>query len=198
MAGSLKKLFPVLIILVLAANLNTYGQVSLLRERHKWGFEFGYGEQGSLKVDYFYKVYTLQYQYYFTLLGKEKWALEFLAQPQFNISRFKETNDSETITRGHEYGLNGGFLIRGFFWEDRISPYFVISAGPHHVSGVPDRQAPGFIFSDNSFVGLNIGLMESLYLDLRFGFRHISNAGLQHPNGGINDWVGNAGFVVAF
>lgn len=194
----MKKTIPILTILVFISALKIHGQESIIREKHKWGFEFGYGEQGDLKVDYYYKVYTLQYQYYFTLVGKEKWALEFLAQPQFNFSQFKETNGSPTITRGHEYGFNGGFLIRGFLWEDRISPYFVISAGPHHVSGVPDRQAPGFIFSDNSFFGLSIGLKESLYLDLRFGFRHISNAGLQNPNGGINNWVGNAGFVVAF
>ncbi|MBA7541441.1 hypothetical protein ES705_33754 [subsurface metagenome] len=198
MFSILKKVLAVLIILAFATATKSHGQQSLFRERHKWGFALGYGEQAGLNVNYFYKVYQLQYQYYFTLVGKEKWALEFLAQPQFNFSRFKEINDSPTIIRGHEFGLNGGFLVRWILMNDRFSPYFFISAGPHYVSGVPERQSPGFIFSDNFFSGMSIGLSDSFFLDLRFGFRHISNAGLQNPNGGVNNFVGNAGFFVAF
>ena len=169
-----------------------------MKARHKWGFDLGYGTQANLNVTYFYDVYLLQYQYHFTLVAREKWALEFLAQPQFNFSRYKHPDESISIKNGYEYGLNGGFLVRGFLLEEIISPYFCISAGPHYVSGVPDRQSPGFIFSDNFFSGLSIRLNENLYLDLRFGFRHISNAGLQNPNGGINNWIGNTGILMKF
>jgi hypothetical protein len=124
--------------------------------------------------------------------------MEFLAQPQFNISRFREKDSIPEIAGGLEFGLNGGILFRVYMLDDRISPYLCISAGPHYVSGVPDRQSPGFIFSDNLFTGLQIKLSNSFYLDLRFGFRHISNAGLQNPNGGVNNWFGNMGFVTAF
>lgn len=174
------------------------GQGSLLHQRHKWGFDLGYGNQGELNVPYFYQVYMLQYQYFYRITGKEHLSVEFLAQPQFNVSRFRAFDGSPDITRGYEYGLNGGFLIRGLFFDEHVSPYLCISAGPHHVSGVPDRQSPGFIFSDNLFAGLNIGLSDSFCLDLRFGFRHISNAGLQNPNGGINNFFGNGGFVTSF
>jgi hypothetical protein len=169
-----------------------------MKARHKWGFDLGYGTQANLNVNYFHEVFLLQYQYYFTLTGKEKWALEFLAQPQFNISRFKLSAESRSITNGYEYGLNGGFIFRGYLINDAFSPYILISAGPHFVSGVPDRQSPGFIFSDNFFTGLSIRLNENIYLDLRFGFRHISNAGIQNPNGGINNWVGNTGIIMGF
>jgi len=175
-----------------------FGQESALTSRHKWGFDLGYGTQGGLDVNYYYEVYQLQYQYYFRLLGKEIWSLEFLAQPQFNISRYRENADNPEILKGHEYGLNGGFLFRLLFLDNKISPYTFISAGPHHVSGVPDRQSPGFIFSDNFFTGLQLGLSNAFYLDLRFGFRHISNAGLQNPNGGVNNWIGNVGFLTIF
>ncbi len=164
--------------------------------RHKWGFDFGYGTQSGLDVNYFYEVYLFQYQYYFTLLEKGKWALEIIAQPQFNLSRFKYDNDSPTINSGHEYGLNAGLLIRGNFERDLLRPYLFISTGPHHVSGAPERQTPGFIFSDNLFSGLSIRLNESFFLDLRFGFRHISNAGIKNPNGGVNTFVFNIGFLV--
>ena len=192
----MKKIFPLILTLIFAANINTYTRESSLNEeRHKWGFDLGYGTQAGLDVNYFYEVYLFQYQYYFTLLGNEKWAFEFIAQPQFNLSRFENFNDSPIITRGHEYGLNAGLLIRRFFLNYLISPYLFISTGPHYVSGVPERQSPGFIFSDNFFSGLNIRLTEAFYLDLRFGFRHISNAGLNNPNGGINNFVVNIGFI---
>jgi len=41
-------------------------------------------------------------------------------------------------------------------------------------------------------------LNQAFYLDLRFGFRHISNAGLSNPNGGINNFVVNIGFISFF
>ena len=192
----MKKIIPFLVILSTVTGLDSYSQGSLLKgNRHKWGFDLGYGDQSGLDVDYFYEVYLFQYQYYFTLLGKEKWALEIITQPQFNLSRFNEFNDSPTITRGHEFGLNAGLLVRGIFLSDLLSPYLFISTGPHYISGVPERQSPGFIFSDNLFSGLSIRLQESFYLDLRFGFRHISNAGLKNPNGGINTFVVNIGFL---
>ena len=74
--------------------------------------------------------------------------------------------------------------------------YGLISSGPHYVSGTPERQADGFIFSDNLLLGLNVKLFEKIYLDLRSGFRHISNAGLNHPNGGVNDLVLNGGVFI--
>lgn len=178
------------------------GQMAYSREimmdgdRQKWGFDIGYGTQSGLDVTYFYEVYFCQYQYYFTLLARENWALEALAQPQFNLSSFKDSEDSPQRSGGYEYGLNAGLLIRGKIINNRINPYVFISTGPHAISGAPDRQAPGFIFSDNFFSGTSIRLNENLSLDLRYGFRHISNAGLKDPNGGINTFVVSMGIVV--
>ena len=64
---------------------------------------------------------------------------------------------------------------------------------PHYVSGTPQRQVDGFIFSDNFLIGLNEKLLENTYIDFRSVFRHISNVGLNHANGGVNDLVLSGG-----
>jgi len=91
-----------------------------------------------------------------------------------------------TEMKGYEVGLNAGILIRKNILEDNLSFYLCLSSGLQYVSGTPNRQASGFIFSDNLFVGLNIKLFKIFYMDTRPGFRHISNAGLKKPNAWIN------------
>ncbi|MBM3441042.1 MAG: acyloxyacyl hydrolase, partial [Bacteroidetes bacterium] len=59
----------------------------------------------------------------------------------------------------------------------------------------PTRQARGFIFSDNAFGGVNLKCAKHTWIDLRIGFRHISNAGLREPNGGVNNLMLSGGFI---
>jgi hypothetical protein len=63
------------------------------------------------------------------------------------------------------------------------------------ISGTPERQSSGFIFSDNLFIGLDIQLIDNLYMDIRPGFRHISNLGLQDPNWGVHSFVLSGGLL---
>jgi len=64
-----------------------------------------------------------------------------------------------------------------------------IGTGPHYISVETDLQAKGFIFSDNFEVGLIKNLPRlATQLHLRTRFRHISNAGLQSPNLGIDSF----------
>jgi hypothetical protein len=51
-----------------------------------------------------------------------------------------------------------------------------------------DKQMDLF-FSDNFLIGLNVKLLENIYIEFRSGFRHNSNSGLNHPKGGVNDLV---------
>jgi hypothetical protein len=94
--------------------------------------------------------------------------------------------------------LNLGFLARENAFRDFLSFYLTISTGPHYVSGTPQRQANGFIFSDNFAGGINVRLTKNLYADLRSGIRHISNAGLRTPNGGVNALTTREGFLLLF
>ena len=161
--------------------------------RHKIGFVSGYGNQSMLNVLYDYRVCFFQFQYYYSLLGKQTWDLEILAQPQYNITKYKYKDYFTDDLDGYEVGLNIGILIRGNLVKKYLSFYGLLSSGPHYVSGVPRRQANGFIFSDNISIGMNVRLIKSLYLDVRSGIRHISNAKLKSPNGGVNNFIINIG-----
>jgi len=164
--------------------------------RHRMGFIVGYGDKYELvlKANYKYKVVLFQIQYGYALLKKEKWGIDMVLQPQYNVTKYKhETSDPE-YRIGFEYGINLGVLFRMNCYGDLLSFYTIISAGPHYVSGTIKRQAAGFIFSDNLSIGLNIKLWEDIYLDVRAGFRHLSNANLKQPNIGIDNIILSGGF----
>ena len=150
----------------------------------------------GLNVKYDYQVQFFQLQYYWSFLSKETWGLDLLAQPQYNLTRYRHVDNIPDEVKGYEIGINLGVLIRKNFFKNILSLYGFISSGPHYVSGTPQRQSSGFIFSDNFFVGMNIKLFKNTYLDLRPGFRHISNAGLTHPNRGVNDLIISGGILV--
>ncbi|MEM9722350.1 MAG: acyloxyacyl hydrolase, partial [Bacteroidota bacterium] len=163
---------------------------------HGIGFMMGYGSQNGLNTRYRYQVRFFQFQYYYRLLQKESWQLELLAQPQYNVTHVRPIDYMPNEVSGFEYGINIGLLIRKPLFNEFLSVYAALSLGPHYVSETPRRQTNGFIFSDNLFLGVNIKLTNRLFLDLRPGFRHLSNAGLKRPNFGINNLVFSSGFWV--
>jgi hypothetical protein len=197
-AKKVKSIFFLVLLLSLTGLEVLSGQNVMLfnGSRHKVGLMTGYGEQFSRENRYYYHPYFVEGQYSYALIRKNLWGLEILAQPQYNITSYTEDQFSSVLLKGHEFGLNIGILLRSNFCSDRVSLYAVASLGPHFVSGVPDRQSRGFIFSDNLFVGVNVLIYRSLYLDLRTGTRHISNAELKQPNGGLNNYVYKAGFMI--
>ena len=181
--------------------------------KHRLGFNKGFGFQKrlipvanvagevtftevGLNVEYKYEVSYLQAQYYYGFLRKKSWGLDLLVQPQYNQTKYRIlTTDSEEI-KGYEFGVNLGLLIRKNIFKDFLSFYMCVSVGPHYISGAPQRQSKGFIFSDNLFVGSNIKIYKEAYLDIRYGFRHISNASITEKNGGINDLFTSIGLLV--
>ena len=163
-----------------------------VNSRHKIGFMTSYGSQDFIGVPYDYRVSFFQAQYYYTLLQKKTWSLEVLVQPQYNTTRYRHIDKTEN---GYEVGVNAGLLVRKELIKDDLNAYIFLSSGPHYISGAPQRQVPGFIFSDNLFVGLNTKIAPGLDLDLRSGFRHISNANFKKPNSGVNNFIFSIGFA---
>lgn len=96
-----------------------------------------------------------------------------------------------------EYGFGGNL---GIMYRHRIAPSVEVMAavgsGPYFITVQTDLQASGFIFSDNFEVGVT-KRFENFGVDLqaRFRFRHISNAGLQEPNGGIDNFFVVIGLI---
>lgn len=96
-----------------------------------------------------------------------------------------------------EYGIGGNL---GVLYQQPITPSFsamgAIGSGPYFITVQTDLQAPGFIFSDNFEVGFTKSFRNSgAKLQTRFRFRHISNAGLQEPNDGIDNFFVFIGIV---
>jgi len=147
----------------------------------------------GLNVTYDYQILFFQLQYYWGFLKWEKWGLELLVQPQYDLTKFRHVDKIADEINGYEFGVNAGVLIRRMLIEEALYLNGLISSGPHYVSGTPQRQADRFIFSDKFLIGLNVKLLENIYFYFRSGFRHISNAGLNHPNGGVNDLVLSVG-----
>lgn len=116
-------------------------------------------------------------------LGKaiKKDFVSFYLEPQFNFVSAENRLD-------FEFGLNGG--LRNYI---RINPgfyfYQMIGSGPHYISANIKKQAKGFIFSNNFSIGVFKSInKKSLFLNLQFRFRHISNAGIKEPNEGVNSY----------
>lgn len=97
---------------------------------------------------------------------------------------------SEISGTGHDYEF--GFNL-GLAYRQAITPNLKLTAslgsGPYYVTVRTRRQARGFIFSDNLEVGLQYYWSKAhLGIQLRGRYRHISNAGLKSPNGGIDNF----------
>lgn len=164
--------------------------------KNKAVFSVGYGFQQGLDVSYQHEVLFLEMMVaHPTKLGTDSWTFELMLMPQFNLTRYRPQDAEPLLRRGYEFGLNLGARAMKHFDGGGLSAYAGFGVGPHYVSGVPDRQSAGFLFSDNVFVGLAIRLSDELQLDLRGNFRHISNASLKRPNGGINNLAVMAGLV---
>lgn len=204
-------------VLLLLLSLNTFlitgvfAQDTLFNARkNKIGFLTGNGFQYigqllnndnhniALNTNYYYQVTFYQLQYYRALSRRRNFGIDLLIQPQYNITKYRVYPVSTEFLAGYEAGVNVGFLFRKNVSNNLLSFYLLISSGPHFTAGTPHRQSAGFIFSDNFDAGLNIRLYKSLYFDVRFGIRHISNLGIKIPNAGVNDIVLNEGLLVTF
>lgn len=159
----------------------------------------GMGKTGfNVASNYYYHVNFYELQYYRTLKKRASYEFDLLVQPQYNVTRYGLYPESTDYLDAYEYGINLGVLYSHKWGAGPLSYYFSLSTGPHYASGTPHRQISGFLFSNNLAAGLNLKLYKGLYADVRFGLRHMSNAGTRLPNAGVNNLVFKEGFVVAF
>jgi hypothetical protein len=131
-----------------------------------------------------YKVYFLvgDYSQSFSKPVKSDF-LAWYAEPQFNLVKTLKPNGPDL-----EFGLNLGIrnyirINKGFYL------YQMLGSGPHYITADLDRQATGFIFSDNLILGSLLLLNKNQMLNIQAGVRHISNANIKLPNRGVNTFV---------
>jgi hypothetical protein len=161
----------------------------------------GVGRTGfTVASNYYYHVNFYEIQFYHTFKKRPAYQLDLLVQPQYNVSRYGLYPESVATDYldSYEYGLNLGLLYRRNWGGGPLSYYVALSTGPHYASGVPHRQMSGFLFANNLVAGLNLKVYKTLYADISFGLRHMSNGGTRLPNAGVNNLMFKEGFVVGF
>jgi len=150
----------------------------------------------DLGFDYRYRVNFFQFEYSHTIHSFGRTNLEGHFTPQFNTTRYKNLDGSDYYKTSYETGLNIAIALRQEIIPRNFSLYIMLGTGPHYIFGAPDRQVSGLIFSDNLFIGAQVRVWDRLHLDIRPGFRHISNAETRHPNLGINSFTLSFGFFL--
>lgn len=144
----------------------------------------GWGNSFSKNTDY--KTIYLIYDYSRSFkVPHKKDFVAWYAEPQFNFVKAGSTPDGSL---DYEFGMNLGIrnyvkINEGFYF------YQMLGSGPHYISAEVGRQANGFIFSDNLALGTFLRLTKkNLFLNFQYVQRHISNANLKSPNGGVNSY----------
>ncbi|MCB0588471.1 MAG: acyloxyacyl hydrolase [Phaeodactylibacter sp.] len=101
--------------------------------------------------------------------------------------QFTQATEPFGFRADYEAGVNVGvrFLLP---LAPQLTLKAAIASGPHFITVETRRQANGFIFSDNFELSAEYYLKRlDTAVQARWRYRHISNAGLQAPNGGIDN-----------
>ena len=109
---------------------------------------------------------------------KGKWwiILEPQINPIFIGTQLKEA----------EFGINAAFRYK-YQIAETFYCYVQLGSGPHFITIATERQAHGFIFSDNLAIGISKLLSNNWILNTECRIRHISNANVIKPNRGMNN-----------
>ena len=188
------------LLLCFFISLNVFSQklVSRFADRHinqratgvmvQYGFNYY-----DLPEGYAYRPLLLAHYQRFPLIRTAKnVGLAIDIGPQIGMAY----TDKFNLELGLFVYLNLGIALTDW---DMIS--LLAGAGPHYISVETERQAKGFIFSDNFLLAYRRKLLlgrEPYELSVYSGFRHISNASLKQPNGGIDNIIIGLGFAKLF
>lgn len=117
----------------------------------------------------------------------------------YTATRYSATSfPTDDYRDGLEVGLTVGVLWDIALVKDYFSVYLGGFIGPMYTPQMPARQGGTLNFSDNICVGFHIKLHKALNLNLRYTFRHMSNAGFAKPNHGLNDHCLGVGLFYKF
>jgi hypothetical protein len=126
---------------------------------------------------------------YIPALRDNRGTLSFFFEPQFNPVL--------TPSSQYEFGVGIGFQY-SYPLSEFISPYILAVTGPQYISVHSTHQADGLNFASAIGAGLYFSLTQNMSLNLGYRYRHVSNANLKQPNGGINSQIGLMGLAFFF
>ncbi len=155
------------------------------------GFFTGYGK-GDLERQKTLEFIPLGVRFGFDLrpLGKKlgwepKGLLELVCEPHFGYNL--QPNDTM------EFGL-AFFLKYGFPLTEKLYPFIEVGTGPYYMTWSTDSQSTQFNFDSQGGLGLLYFLGSHWVVNTSFRYRHVSNADIKKPNGGIQSLVYLIGF----
>ena len=126
---------------------------------------------------------------YISGLRNHQGTLSAFIEPQVNPVLDPSTNFEAGIGVGLQYS---------YPVYEPLSLYILGSTGPHYVSVVTKKQANGFLFSNVFGAGIYYYLSKDSALHVGYRYRHMSNADLAEPNGGIDTHMGVVGYSLFF
>jgi lipid A 3-O-deacylase len=150
------------------------------------GFFTGY-IKGPLKVQRDFEAIPLGLRFGFDLKPFTK---KFGFQPPGKLELVYEPFIS-TIAQPRsnvEMGL-GIFLKYAYPLTQNFYPYIEAGAGPYYMTLHTYEQSTQFNFVDQGGAGFYYFIKDDLAINLGFRYRHVSNSGIKHPNGGFEDDV---------
>ncbi len=116
--------------------------------------------------------------------GKSVWQqFQFYFEPQYNYVRI--VRSQQDYSNAHEFGLNVGVKYL-YPFAQKWKVFIYVSSGPHSFSATTERQAPGYLFSDNLGMGVYYFFHPKWSACFTYRIRHLSNADTRQPNNGIN------------
>ena len=200
-----------LIFLLFGLTFDTCAQENVQGQFYQLGFNFGYASVDNFIFkddDYYYEVYLHKIQILYRIKSG-KIDYDFIFQPEINRAQHQLHNPwfaghpdvyseyRERLMRFktiNEYIMNCGVILRTSITEN-LNIYGLASIGPGYFDKGSERMAKGIGFSDNLALGLNYNFLKELVLDLRLGFRHVSNAEIKQPNEGYDAIEFNIGLA---
>ena len=157
------------------------------------GFITGFGSasipEGNYQPIFLIGHFGVDLKRYFSGLKNHSGTLSVFLEPQIN----PVVNPQTDFEFGIGIGLQYMHPIIG-----NLSAYVLGSIGPHYISVVTTKQASGFIFADTIGAGFYYYLTKDSAINVGYRFRHMSNANLADPNGGIDTSSGVIGYSVFF
>lgn len=118
-----------------------------------------------------------------------KGIVELYLEPQINPVASPSVNV--------EFGLGIGFHII-FSSSSKITPYLTFGSGFIYITQSTEEQSTKYNFQDQIGGGIYYFLNKKSALNLGYRLRHISNAGIKHPNSGIDTHIAEIGYSVFF
>jgi hypothetical protein len=151
------------------------------------GFGTGNIPEGNYQPILLIGHFGINLKRYFRKLEDYRGTFSFFLEPQFNTVVNPTTDFEAGIGIGIQYL---------YPFTDKLSAYIMGSTGPHYISVVTKEQANGFLFSNAIGAGLYYYITNNSAINVGYRFRHLSNADLAMPNGGINTNFATIGYSV--